>query len=99
MRRVAPRELEENHDETAVNAYNKIHACYRVRLEWIIGGLKQKWRRLMKCFDAAKPKFHHLFCSTAILTNFLHRRRRDLSFAILRLRNPGAGEGGWEGDF
>jgi hypothetical protein len=33
IRRVAPRELEENHDETAVNAYNKIHAGYRVRVE------------------------------------------------------------------
>ena len=99
MRRVAPRELEENHDETAVNAYNKMHAGYRVRVEWGIGGLKQKWRRLMKRFDATKPKFHHLFRSAAILTNFLHRRRRDLSFAIVGPRNPGVGEGGWEGDF
>ena len=70
MRHVAPRELEENHNETAVNAYNKMHASYMVRVEWEIGGLKQKWRRLMKRFDATKPKFHHLFRSVAILTNF-----------------------------
>ena len=42
MRCVAPRELEENHDETAVNAYNKMHVGYMVRVKWGIGGLKQK---------------------------------------------------------
>ena len=99
MHHVAPRELEENQDETAVNAYNKMHTGYKVRVEWGIGGLKQQWRRLMKRFDATKPKFHHLFRSAAIFTNFLHRRRKDLSFAIVGPRNPGAGEGGWKGDF
>ena len=96
MRRIASRELEENHDETAVNSYNKMHALHKVRVEWEIGGLKQKWRRLMKRFDATKPKFHHLFRSAAILTNFLHRRCRDLSFAIVGPMNP---EGGWKGGF
>ena len=53
----------------------------------------------MKRFDATKPKYHHLFCSAAILTNFLHRRRKDLSFAIVGPRNPGVDEGEWKGDF
>jgi hypothetical protein len=48
----------------------------------------------MKRFDVTKPKFHHLFRSAAILTNFLHHLRTDLSFAIVGPRNPGAGERG-----
>jgi hypothetical protein len=34
--------------------HNKNNASFRVRLEWGIGGLKSKWRRLMKIFDSTK---------------------------------------------
>ena len=50
MRHVASRELEENHDEIAVNPYNKMHAGYKVRVEWGIGGLKQKWAAFNEAF-------------------------------------------------
>jgi hypothetical protein len=31
--------------------HNKNNASFKVRVEWGIGGLKSKWRRLMKIFD------------------------------------------------
>ena len=29
-------------DNDAINVYNKMHTCFRVRVEWRIGGLKYK---------------------------------------------------------
>jgi hypothetical protein len=34
--------------------HNKNNASFKVRVEWGIGGLKSKWRRLMKIFDSTK---------------------------------------------
>jgi hypothetical protein len=44
-----------------------------------IGGLKCKFRRFLKSFDNTKPRFHHMFCTAAILTNFIHRRRMNMA--------------------
>jgi hypothetical protein len=38
-------------------------------MEWGIGGLKFKWRRLMKCFDSAKEKYSCLFKAITLLIN------------------------------
>ena len=78
--------------------YNKMHAGLRVRVEWGIGGLKRKFKRLMKRFDNTKETFPHLFVAGCILTNFIHRRRMDMQFVIV---GDGA-EGddvGWDGDY
>jgi hypothetical protein len=48
MRRLGRTELHENVDSPAIDAYNKMHAGFRIKVEWGIGGLKRKWRRLMK---------------------------------------------------
>ncbi len=37
-------ELAHGHDQNVINAYNKMHVGYRVKVEWGIGGVKQKWR-------------------------------------------------------
>lgn len=42
-------------NDGALIMYNKMHADYRVRVEWGIGGLKRKFWRLMKQFDVTKP--------------------------------------------
>lgn len=63
-------------------SFNKMHAGYRVKVEWGIGGLQMKWRRLQKCFDLVKPKFSITFTTAALLTNFLHRRRQDMREVI-----------------
>jgi hypothetical protein len=46
--------------------------------KWRIGGLKRKWKRMLKTFDCTKQKFPHLFQSAALLTNFIHRRRMNM---------------------
>jgi hypothetical protein len=100
MRHVGTRELHADADLSTVRAFNKMHVGYRVRVEWGIGGLKRKWRRLSKVFECTRVKFSILFHSAALLTNFLHRRRLDYSVEILgdpnRLVIDGAGT--WEDD-
>jgi hypothetical protein len=44
MKRIRRREIGLNVDQDAIRAYNKMHARYRVRMEWAINGLKRKWR-------------------------------------------------------
>lgn len=48
-------------DKGALMAYNRMHVGYRLRVEWDIGGLKRKFRRLMKQLDTTKPKYNQLF--------------------------------------
>lgn len=48
-------------DKGALTAYNKMHADYCVKVEWDIGGLKRKFKRMMRRFDATKPKYNLLF--------------------------------------
>src|SRR5690349_2283130 len=62
----------------AIDAFNAVHAGLRVKVEWGIGGMKRKWRKLMKKFDSTLQEFPHFFRACAILTNFLQRRRLDM---------------------
>jgi hypothetical protein len=76
MRRIGLHEVEPGRSVSAVELFNKMHAGYKVKVEWGIGGiggLKQKWRRLMKRFDSTRPKYCHFFYTAALLTNFLQR--------------------------
>jgi hypothetical protein len=52
-------------------------------MEWGIGGLKRKWRCLIKRFDSTKPKYAHLFQVTIVSTNFLHRKHMDLTYEVV----------------
>jgi hypothetical protein len=38
-------------DHAEVKIYNKMHASFKVQVEWGIGGLKKKQRCLVKKFD------------------------------------------------
>ena len=100
MRRIGQRELAgaEDGDELAIHQYNKMHAGLRVRVEWGIGGLKRKFKRLMKRFDNTKEKFSHLFVAGCILTNFIHRRRMDMQCIIIG-DGPDIDNVGWDGDY
>jgi hypothetical protein len=40
MCRLGRHELAPRHDQNVVNAYNKMHVDYKVKIEWGIGGLK-----------------------------------------------------------
>ena len=48
MRRIGHRELVSHGEMSVVDAFNSMHAGYRVQVEWGIGGLKRKWRSFMK---------------------------------------------------
>jgi hypothetical protein len=67
----------------AVRTFNKMHAGYQVQVEWGIWGLKMKWRRLQKRWDLQKPRFKLMFTSAALLTNFIHRQRRNMDEQVL----------------
>jgi hypothetical protein len=83
----------------AMHAYNKMHASYRVQVEWGIGGLKRKWRRLMKKIDNKKPRCSHLFKYGTLFTNFLHRRRMDITYEVNTDHLPNLEDHGWARDF
>jgi hypothetical protein len=84
MKRIGRCEISPNVNQDAIRTYNKMHVGYKVRMEWGIGGLKRKWRRLMKRFDSTKPKYTILFrASTTTLINFLHRRQMDFTFEVI----------------
>jgi DDE superfamily endonuclease len=79
MRRIGVHEVPEvSSNANAIRAYNMMHAGRRIKVEWGIGGLKCKFRRFQKPFDNTKPRFNHFFRAAAILTNFLHRRRKNM---------------------
>jgi hypothetical protein len=72
MRRMGKQKLPPNGDHGAITVYNKMHVGFKVQMERGINQLKQKWKHLMKRFDATKPKSSHLFrtrCSPHQLTS------------------------------
>ena len=62
----------------ALEAYNKCHAGKRIQVEWGIGGLKMKWKILNGTFPMRRAKFSTVIRACAILTNFQHRRRKNM---------------------
>lgn len=78
MHRIRPRVAQPDDNMEAIDAFNAVHAGLRVKVEWGIGGMKRKWRKLMKKFDSTLQKFPHFFRACAISTNFLQRRRLDM---------------------
>jgi hypothetical protein len=78
MRRIDNRERNPaDLQNPVINAFNKRHAAERVKVEWGIGGLKNRFRRFLGCCPTRRKSFSSLFRCAAILTNFIHRRRRD----------------------
>ncbi len=61
MHRLGGCEFAPKHDLNVINVFNKMHVNCRVRVEWGIGGLKFKWRQLMKRFDSTKGEYIHFF--------------------------------------
>lgn len=52
--------LTPRHDLGVMRTYNKTHARYKMQMEWGIGGLKWKWKILMKHFNSTKKKVQSL---------------------------------------
>jgi hypothetical protein len=68
-------------------------------VEWKIGGLKRKWRHLMKRFDFTKPKFSHLFQVGILFANYFHRRWMDFTYKVIGDYNFDPSAQGWVGDY
>jgi hypothetical protein len=90
MRRIGRQEVAPNSNLDVMQSYNKIHVGYQMQVEWGNGCLKRKWRRLAKRFDNTKSKSNDLFQYVVLLTNFLQRRKRDLTYEVIgeHLPNP-----------
>jgi hypothetical protein len=99
MQRTGWQEIALDDDHAIVRSYNKMHACFKVQVEWGIGGLKKKWRRHMKKFDSTKPKYAHLFWVVALLTNVIHMRFMDLKYEVFGDMTANPTGHGWVGDF
>ena len=99
MHRIQGQEMGLNIEQLVVDAWNKMHAAYRIQVEWGIGGLKQKWRRLMKRFDNRRPRFGLFFEAATELTNFLHHRRMNFDQVVPKEQEENEDEYGWAGDF
>lgn len=82
LRRVDRREGNiERRGNPVIEAFNKHHAGVRIKVEWGIGGLKNRYRKFLGTTPNRPNKFKIMFEAAAILTNFVHRRRKDFSIA------------------
>ena len=86
LRRIQDQEMGADIAQPVVDAWNKMHAGYRIQVEWGIGGLKQKWRRLMKRFDNQCPRFSLFLEAATKLTNFLYQRRMNFEQLVPKMQ-------------
>ncbi len=96
MKRIRRCKVGFNVNQDAINAYNRMHFGYKVRMEWGMGGSKRKWRVLMKRFDSTKLKYTHLFKAATIFTNVLHRHIMDFTFEVISHLNAQLANHGWD---
>jgi hypothetical protein len=66
-----------------MQTYKKNNATYKVCVEWGIGGLKWKWKKLMNYFDFTKESYNHFFQIVTIIINFLHICQLDFTFKVI----------------
>jgi hypothetical protein len=52
MQKIGQQKFAPNDNRDEVRAYNKVNVGFKTYVEWGIGGVKRKWRRLMKRFDS-----------------------------------------------
>jgi DDE superfamily endonuclease len=82
LRRAQRRELPTDTNAVAVaEAFNRMRAAERVKVEWGIGGLKIRFRRLLTKCPSSRASFSPVFTACCILTNYIHRNRMDFSIS------------------
>ena len=96
LRRLRRQEQNLLADNDVINAYDNMHVGFRVQVEWGMGGLKRKWKRLLNRFDSTKSKYIFLFNAACYLTNYLHRRSQDFTYHIEE-HNDDENDDGWDG--
>jgi DDE superfamily endonuclease len=97
LRRVHSREMPADPNAAAVaEAFNRRHAAERIKVEWGIGGLKIRFRRLLTNCTSRRGSFASMFNACCILTNFIHRNR--IEFSIINA-DGSPGDSGLEEQF
>ena len=94
LRRIQNQEVDVDIAQPMVDAWNKMHAGYQIQVKWDIGGLKQKWQRLMKLFDNRRPQFSLFEEAAAKLINFLHQRYMNFEQLVLEMQEENEEEFG-----
>jgi hypothetical protein len=80
LRRVHRWEMPADPNDGAVaKAFNINHAAECIKVEWGIGGLKTRLRRLLTNCPTWRGLFSSMFTACRILTNFIHRNKMEFS--------------------
>jgi hypothetical protein len=90
LRKVDLREVARHNQSPVVTAFNKRHSKRRIKVEWGIGAIKNRWRRFLDTCPNRRRTFQPVFEACCRLTNVVHRQRKDLS--IVDLGEAGANE-------
>lgn len=98
MKRIRRYEIGLNVDQNVIKAYKKMHAGYKVWVEWGTNELKRKWGQLMKMFNSTKAMCIMLFKVVVILINFLHKHQMDFTFQVVGEQLPNHVDQ-WDKDF
>ncbi|PXF40335.1 hypothetical protein BWQ96_09956 [Gracilariopsis chorda] len=77
---------------SVLQAFNKMHAGFCVAVEWGIGGLKCKFKKFLETCLNRRDTFELIFSTAAILTNFMHRRKKDYATSMEGGTNGESGE-------
>lgn len=94
LRRIDAREVAYVDSDPIMRAFNKLHAGYRVKVEWEIDGMKMLFKSFLDICPNYRSSFALIFEITVIITNFLHRRRQDFSTSLQQRESS---EGEWRG--
>jgi hypothetical protein len=81
LRRVDFGEIAREEQTPIIEAFNRRHCNKRVKVDWGIGGVKNKWRRFLDVCPSRRRNFEPVFVACCRLTNFIHDARQD--FRIL----------------
>jgi hypothetical protein len=83
LRRVDFREVAWEDQNPVISAFNRRHSHRKIKVEWGIGGVKNKWRRFLDVCPSRRRNFEAVFDACCRLTNFIHRSRQDFSVVDL----------------
>jgi hypothetical protein len=72
LRKVDLREVALENHTPVITAFNKQLNKRRVKVEWGIGAIKNKWRRFLDVCPTRRKNFRPVFHACCRLTNFVH---------------------------
>jgi hypothetical protein len=73
LRRTDYREVAREDMTVVIITFNRRHSHRRIKIEWGIGGVKNRWRRFLDVCPSSRWNFKAVFVACCRLTNFIHR--------------------------